>query len=107
MQAGANMRRLHRMRFRGTRRALMKAASMRSLLAYGHILLKDFKTFASGITAEVRQAAEDVAVPQQRPLRFLNDNALNKEAWARQVAQRDGIQHGLIGVLKAVERCWS
>jgi hypothetical protein len=32
---------------------------------------------------------------------------MDKEAWAREIAQGDRIQQGLIGVLKGVERCWS
>ena len=32
---------------------------------------------------------------------------MDKEAWAREIAQRDRIHQGLIGVLKSVERCWS
>jgi len=32
---------------------------------------------------------------------------MDKEAWARDISQRDGIRQGLIGVLKAVECCWS
>jgi hypothetical protein len=32
---------------------------------------------------------------------------MDKEAWAREIALRDGIRQGLIGVLKAVECCCS
>jgi hypothetical protein len=67
------------------------------------VLLKDFKAYAANLTAEVRQAAEEVAVQQGRPIVYLHNSGMDKEAWARDLAQRDGIQQGLIGVLKAVE----
>jgi hypothetical protein len=96
-----------RIRFRGTRRFLANVAGMMHFLWHRQVLLKDFKGFAGTITAEVRQAAEAVAVQQGRPVEYLHNSVMDKEAWARQVAARDGIQHGLIGVLKAVECCWS
>jgi len=96
-----------RIRFRGTRRFLANVAGMMNFLWHRQVLLKDFKAFAGNLTAEVRQAAEEVAVQQGRPIEYLHNSAMKKEDWARQVAQRDGIQHGLIGVLKAVEGCWS
>jgi hypothetical protein len=96
-----------RIRFRGTRRFLANVAGMMNFLWHRQVLLKDFKTFAGNLTAEVRQAAEEVAVQQGRPVEYLHNSAMRKEDWARQVAKHDGIQHGLIGVLKAVEGCWS
>lgn len=96
-----------RIRFRGTRRFLANVAGMLGYLWQRQVLLKDFPEFAGRITAEVRQAAEEVASSQGRPLEYLHNSAMDKEAWARAVAQRDGIEQGLIGVLKAVECCWS
>jgi hypothetical protein len=96
-----------RIRFRGTRRFLANVAGMMSFLWHRRVLLKDFKAFAGTLTAEVRQAAEASALRQGRPIVYLHNSALDKEDWARQVAQRDGIEQGLIGVLKAVEGCWS
>jgi hypothetical protein len=96
-----------RLRFRGTRRLLANTAGMLRFLWKQHLLLKDFKAFAADRTALVRQAAEDVAIQQGRPIVYLHNSQMDKEAWARGVAQRDGIRQGLIGVLKAVECCWS
>jgi hypothetical protein len=96
-----------RIRFRGTRRFLANVAGMVNFLWHRQVLLKDFKAFAGAITAEVRQAAENEAVKQGRPIEYLHNSVMDKEAWARKVAKRDGIQEGLIGVLKAVECCWS
>jgi hypothetical protein len=96
-----------RIRFRGTRRFLAKVAGMLGYLWQRQVLLKDFKAFAGQITAQVRQAAEESAVSQGRPIEYLHNSAMKKEDWARKVAKRDGVQQGLIGVLKAVECCWS
>jgi hypothetical protein len=96
-----------RIRFRGTRRFLANVAGMLGYLWQRQVLLKDFEAFAGNITAKVRQAAADVAVQQKRPIVYLHNSAMDKEAWAREVAKRDGIQQGLLGVLKAVECCWS
>ena len=71
------------------------------------MLLKDFKAFAGNITTQVREAAEAVAVSQGRPVEYLHNSDRDKEAWARDLARRDGITPGLIGVLKSVEGCWS
>jgi len=96
-----------RIRFRGTRRFLANVVGMMNFLWHRQVLLKDFKTFAGAITAEVRQAAEQGAVQQERPIEYLHNSVMDKEAWARKLAKRDSIQQGLIGVLKAVECCWS
>lgn len=96
-----------RIRFRGTRRFLANVAGMMNFLWHRQVLLKDFKAYAGSITAEVRQAAEEIAVKEGRPVDYLHNSVMDKEAWARQLAKRDGIQQGLIGVLKAVECCWS
>jgi hypothetical protein len=80
---------------------------MMGFLWQQQVLLKDFRTFAGNITAEVRRAAEEGAIQRGRPVEYLHNSVMDKEAWARQVAKRDGIQQGLIGVLKAVECCWS
>jgi hypothetical protein len=96
-----------RIRFRGTRRFLANVAGMMNFLWHRQVLLKDFKAFAGNLTTAVRQAAEEVAVKAGRPVEYLHNNVMNKEAWARQLAQRDGIREGLVGVLKAVECCWS
>ena len=96
-----------RIRFRGTRRFLANVAGMLGYLWQRQVLLKDFKAFAGNITAQVRQAAEESGLRHGRPVAYLHNSAMDKEAWARDVAKRDGIQQGLIGVLKSVECCWS
>jgi hypothetical protein len=96
-----------RIRFRGTRRFLANVSGMLGYLWQRQVPLKEFKAFAGDLTAQVRQAAEEVASSRGRPVVYLHNSHMDKEAWARQLAQRDGIRQGLIGVLKSVECCWS
>jgi hypothetical protein len=96
-----------RIRFRGTRRFLANVTGMMGYLWQRQVLLKDFKAFAGNITAQVRRAAEETALSQGRPLEYLHNSDMAKEDWARKIAKRDGIQQGLIGVLKSVECCRS
>jgi hypothetical protein len=96
-----------RVRLRGTKRFLANSKGMLNFLWQERVLLKDFKNYAQDITAEVRRAAEDVALSLGRPVEYLASSRTDKEAWARAIAQRDHIGEGLIGVLKCVEPCWS
>jgi hypothetical protein len=96
-----------RVRFRGTKRFLANVKGMVNFLWQERVLLKDFKGYASAITERVRQAGEEVAVRQGRPVEYFASSKTDKDAWARATAQRDGIRQGLIGVVKCVEPCWS
>jgi hypothetical protein len=96
-----------RVRLRGTKRLLAHVGGMLNFLWQEQVLLKHFKSYAKGITQEVRQAGERVAMEQGRPVEYLASSKTNKEAWAKEIAQRDGIRQGLIGVVKCVEPCRS
>ncbi len=96
-----------RIRLRGTKRLLANVGGMLNYLWQEQVLLKHFKSYASAITAEVRRAAEEVATSQGRPVKYLGSSGLDKEALAKEIADRDGIDRGLLCVLKAVEPCWS
>jgi hypothetical protein len=96
-----------RLRFRGTLRWLAYADGMRSFLSCAGVLLKDFQAYVQGVTGRVREAAERLAAEADRPLVYLNSSAASKEDLARTIAERDGIDEGLICVLSAVESCYS
>lgn len=96
-----------RLRFRGTLRFLAHTQGMSTFLNYIGVLLKDFKTYAQGVTERIRTASEQVAKDRERPLIYLNSPNVSKEETARQIAQRDGVQEGLICVFSAVESCFS
>ena len=96
-----------RVRLRGTLRWLANRDGMRSYLNAAHVLLKDFKDYAIGVTERIRAASYKVAEAVDRPLMYLNSTAINKERTAREIAARDGVQEGLICVLTCIEPCYS
>jgi hypothetical protein len=96
-----------RMRFRGTLRWLAHTQGMEWFLNANRILLKEFKTYVQGVTDQVRLATERLAKAAGRPLTYLDSARISKEEKARQIAEREGIQEGLICVFSAVEPCFS
>jgi len=96
-----------RLRFRGSKRLLCNVGGMYSYLWQAHVLLKDFKDYAMSLTEQLRRATVRVAEAAGRPLQYLASSSLVKEDLARDMARRDGITDGLIGIFSAVEPCWS
>ena len=96
-----------RLRLRGTKRLLASVRGMGSYLFQRHIFLKDFKAHALEFTEQIRQATEKVAANASRPVRYLASSSQDKEALARELAGRDGICQGLVGVFSCVEPCWT
>jgi hypothetical protein len=96
-----------RMRFRGTLRFLANTRGLATFLNCIGVLLKDFKGYAQAITERIRAATERLAQDHGRPLLYLNSPSISKEDTARQIAERDGVQEGLICVFSAVESCFS
>ncbi len=96
-----------RLRLRGTKRLLANVGGMHSYLWQVKVLLKDFKSYALSVTDQVRQAIEQVARQADRPHIYLQSSMVNKEEMARSIAERDGINEGLICVLSSVEPCFS
>jgi hypothetical protein len=96
-----------RVRFRGTLRLLANASGLGCLLAYLGVRLKDFKEYAQSASEQIKSASLESAASLGRPVRYLSDPSIRKEEVARKIAAEDGITQGLIGVLTAVEPCWS
>ncbi len=71
------------------------------------ILLKDFAAHAQELSQRLKQESEALARRTDRPVRYLASSAVNKEEIARAIAQADGIEHGLVCILTAVEPCLS
>jgi hypothetical protein len=94
-----------RLRLMGTLRPLYQPSLMQRYLIRAGILLKDFAAFASDWTERVRTAAHQLAERQQRPLTYLHASSARKELLARDVARRDGLTTGLIGIWSVVEPC--
>jgi hypothetical protein len=96
-----------RLRFRATQRLLFQPNSMESYLATCKVLIKNFRTFAEGITQRVKAAAYQAAAKANRPVQYLGGGETNKEELARRLARQDHITAGLVAVFTAVEPCWS
>jgi hypothetical protein len=96
-----------RLRLRGTLRHLFQPTVMEAYLNACHVLIKDFKTFATGLTARIKAAAYASAEQAGRPFRFLPSSQISKEDLARQIARQDGVTSGLIAIFSALENCRS
>jgi hypothetical protein len=96
-----------RLLFRGTLRRIANAAGMNSLLAYVGVRLMDAGDWMNQKTEQAKKASVAMAQAAGRPVQYLNDSLLRKEELARQIAERDRIEQGLVCVLTSVEPCWS
>jgi hypothetical protein len=94
-----------RLRFQGSLRYLYCGEIFEEYLSKAKVLFKDFKKFATGLTAEVCQRAEGLAQSLGRPFAYFGSSRLSKEQEAQHIAQRDGIKEGLVAVLRCVEPC--
>jgi hypothetical protein len=74
-------------------------------LSRANVLLKDFGAYACGWKERICSAAKALAERSNRPLTYLWSSDVRKEHLARDLAVRDGIENGLIGIWSALERC--
>jgi hypothetical protein len=94
-----------RLRLRGSLRHLYQPSFMFRYLCSAGVRLKDFAGFVSGLTNRVCAASAAFAARCGRPLRYLESCVERKEDLARQLAERDRIKQGLIGVFSILEPC--
>ena len=96
-----------RLVLRGTLRSLAVKNGMFNYLWHIGVLLKDFGKFVQEKSAQLKAASLAEAERLQRPIVYLRSPQMSKEEVARQIAQRDRIEKGLIAILTAVEPCQS
>ncbi len=96
-----------RLVLRGTIRQIAFVDGLKRLLWKRQVLLKNFGPFAQGLTAQLKDASLRHAKTTGRPIEYLPSSRTSKEDVARKIAQRDGIESGLIAVLSALEPCMS
>jgi hypothetical protein len=96
-----------RMRFRGTLRSISYASALQKWLNSRNVLLKDFKPYAEGLSAQRVAHAQAIARAHGRPSESLKSWQMKKEDRARAIATRDGIRDGLIAIFACVEGCRS
>jgi DNA-binding MarR family transcriptional regulator len=86
-------------------RPLYQPSLMMRYLSRVGVLLKDFAAFAGAWTERVRAAAHQLAQQSNRPLLYLHGSSQRKELLARELARRDSLTTGLIGIWSVVEPC--
>jgi hypothetical protein len=96
-----------RLVFRGSLRSVVHGQRMMVYLSRIGVLMKDFKAWAQERSDQIKAAAHQAALEADRPMHYLNSPNICKEDLARSIAQRDGIQQGLVTILSAVEPCMS
>lgn len=94
-----------RLVFRGHLREYSCDKGMLCYLAANRVLYKDFDRHVQAKTKEMIDGSVAEALGQRRPVQYLPSSQTEKDALARHLAQRDGIQEGLIAVFKCVEPC--
>lgn len=99
------VRGLDRIRFRGTLRLLANHTGMRKFMSFTNVLLKDFATWAEGLTAVMRQSCQAKADELGIEIHYLRSPNINKEKYVREVAESRGIKEGSICMLSVVEPC--
>jgi len=71
------------------------------------VLLKDFGAYIQTVSEQIKQYACGIAEAKGRRVQYVASSSESKEDIALQIAERDGIQQGLICVLSCVEPCQS
>src|SRR5262249_46238067 len=94
-----------RLFLRGSLRGLSYCTGLQNYLWANRIPYKDFSQHSQEVSARLEEASLRQANQLGREIRYLNSTALRKEDIAREIAERDRIRHGLIGVLRSVDPC--
>jgi hypothetical protein len=91
--------------FRGTLRSLSYPDGMMHYLWAHQVRLTDFGTHVQRVSERLKEACRARADALGRPVQYLTSGADDKEALARAIAARDGIDEGLVCLLSCVEPC--
>lgn len=68
------------------------------------ILLKDFGGYVEGKTREIQEHLQWMAAQEGRPFQYLESSPQEE---ARRIAERDGVEEGLVCILRVLEPCRS
>ncbi len=86
---------------------LVMERGMHTLLARAEVRLLDFKKYALSTSEAVKEASLREAEKNQRPVRYLQSAATNKEALVKTLLHEHPIERGLICAFRTVEPCMS
>ncbi len=96
-----------RLVLKGTLRPLSYTAGMMNLLYEKGVLLKDFRSYVEEVSEQLKEASQQEAGRLGRTNRYLGSSQTRKEPIARAIAQKEGIEEGLVCLLRTVEPCIS
>ncbi|HWB20164.1 MAG TPA: hypothetical protein VG711_07690 [Phycisphaerales bacterium] len=96
-----------RMRFRGTLRSIAHGDGFEAFLAARRIRYAEFAGFVEEQSQALKAHFEQIAKKACRPSLYLDSSQQSKESIALEIARRDGIEEGLICLLRCVEPCMS
>jgi hypothetical protein len=94
-----------RLVFRGTLLPLVWERGMHTFLARAGVRLLDFKQYAVRTTARLISRSMQEALNQHRPIPYVPNSKLDKEALARRLLQEHPLQRGLICMFRVLEPC--
>jgi len=94
-----------RLRLQGSLRILYCLEIFQEYLSKAKVLFKDFKQFATGLTAEICQNAQLQAQAQGRRYIYLPSSETSKEQQAQKIVHQESIKEGLVAVFGCVEPC--
>lgn len=96
-----------RMRFRGTLRSIVYGDGFEAFLAARGVRYGQFKQFVQQQSDRLKKHLEQLAIEAGRPSIYIYRSRQSKESLALEIADRDGVQEGLICLLSCVEPCMS
>jgi hypothetical protein len=96
-----------RLVFRGSLLPLIMERGMHVLLNRVGVRLLDFKHYALTTSERIKEASLRAAVEQERPIRYLESAATDKEALAHHLLAEHPVKRGLICAFRTVEPCMS
>jgi hypothetical protein len=97
--------------FKGHLTQLFMGDAFKRFLDKQAVLLKDFKTYATNTTEELKAEVKDMASRAGRPYTYLDravtkaTDGQSKEELAQAIAAKDGISEGLICIFSTLEMC--
>lgn len=94
-----------RLRMQGVLRPLYQPNAMESFLSRIGVRRVEFADYARSITQRIRERAVAWAQAAGRSCVYVRKASVSKEEVAREMVAREGITHGPVGVLSAVEPC--
>lgn len=93
--------------FRGYLRRLSYPQGIMAYLAANDVRLVEFGRHVQQVSDRLKEAVYAHAATRGRPVQYLARAHADKDALARTIAARDGIDDGLVCLLSGLEPCWT